>query len=289
MGAGDHSFLRNAQHHAIAAFFDTLDLRFEMKLDPLALQQILQRLGDIRVLRRCDLWGRFEDHHFAAHPPIELRHLERDDAGANHDQSLWQIAVLQPVAGVDHVDIADSFDRRNRGARSGVEHDLVGGKTLIAGHDAKSIAFAAVEPRLSGDDFASEPMFDSRSLADDDVASALDDSPEIDLDGRNAQSEIASAARKMCHTRRSDCRFCRCASEVHARSAEVLALDQHDPLAQARQRVRQRNASLTAADDRDIIVIHSSSSAWPTHSPPMITTEKTERTETSSSSPSSLW
>src|SRR5437899_1079990 len=64
--------------------------------------------------------------------------------------------MIEPVSSVKDADGVDSFDRRDQGARAGVENDLIGENDLVAGPNAKAIAIAALQSALRSEELTSE-------------------------------------------------------------------------------------------------------------------------------------
>jgi len=82
-----------------------------------------------------------------------------------------------------------------------------------------------------------------------DRGSALQDGRKIDLNLRNAQSELRGAARQVSDPGGSECSFGRRAAEVNAGSAEVAALGHRNLHASLGEREGQRCGGLSSADD----------------------------------------
>src|SRR5207253_8889222 len=82
--ADDFPTAADRHHNSIAATGNTLDFCLDVKFDSFSLENRLQRRCNIGIFRAGDLRQRLDDHHFAAHSPVELRHLQCDDAAADH-------------------------------------------------------------------------------------------------------------------------------------------------------------------------------------------------------------
>src|SRR5438309_7299220 len=168
--------------------------------------------------------------------------------------------MIEPVSSVKDADGIDSFDRRDQGARAGVENDLIGENDLVAGPNAKAIAIAALQSALSANErgilFSFEVPFEAAALAVYDAARTGDHRREIHFHGRNAQTEFAGPAREMSQPSGCDRRLGRRATEVHAGAAQVFAFDERRLPARLCQGQGERNSGLTGSDDHNVIAVH---------------------------------
>ena len=121
---------------------------------------------------------------------------------------------------MDHVDVGDTFDRRDHRSRAGVEDNVIGDDGVVANTDSGPLSVAAVDLRVTMDQcqilHAGEAAFDSIAIFVDDAARAFDDRGKIDFDCGDADSEVSTAPGEVSNAGRGDRRLCRRASEVDA-------------------------------------------------------------------------
>src|SRR6266540_7137397 len=108
MGAADLARARlrfDRQENAAARPRGQSDAGLQAKLDPLGLEEALEREDDVLVLALQDLRGLVDDRDEAPHAAVELAHLESDVAGSDEDEMARHLVVVEPVAGVDVRDL----------------------------------------------------------------------------------------------------------------------------------------------------------------------------------------
>ncbi|HEX9320553.1 MAG TPA: hypothetical protein VF913_00335 [Xanthobacteraceae bacterium] len=189
---------------------------------------------------------------------IELRHLQPDIAGADHREPVGQLGRVEPIPGVDVVDLVETLDRRDDTARARIEHHLSRRHALPADADPETIAVLAFKSSVGFEQVqilgTLQPLLQPSARFHDDGFGSFKHRREVDLDGWNAQSELAGPAGKMRDARRGDRRLGRRAAEVDARPPDILALGERDMLAALRKGNRQAWAGLPGTDDQDFVV-----------------------------------
>ena len=120
-----------------------LDLRhLGLEVDRLVtlLDPLHQRRDDVLVGAGDDLVHQLDDRHLGAERVVDGRHLQPDDAAADHQQALRHAVELQRAGAVDHARVVmrDEGQRHRLGA---------GGDDRLLEGDGVRRAVAAVRPR----------------------------------------------------------------------------------------------------------------------------------------------
>ena len=128
---------------------------------------------------------------------------------------------------------------------------------LFPDPDAEGVRLASGEPRVAAQEprvlRALEAAPQARASLHDDASRAIQNRGEIDFDRGDPKAEHGSPPRLKGRARGRDHRLRGGAAEVHAGAAQVLAFRQRDCFSGLRERMRERNARLTASDDQDVV------------------------------------
>ena len=149
--------------------------------------------------------------------------------------------------------------RDRRGGRLGArgEHDAVGFEDRPVG---KLHAVLACQARLLHEDLGARVLVGPgavRRLLLDHAPDAGHDRGEVDLDGRDADAEVARAPGEGGHARGLEHGLCRVAAIVGAFAAQLVALGHRDAHAGAREGTGHVGTGPTPADDEDVDPFHS--------------------------------
>ncbi len=125
-----------------------VDGAIEVKDDPLLLHQALDFGGDIRVFPVGDLVSTLNHGYLAAHPSVELGHLQADVATSHDGQMGGQFRTVQPVFGMEEIDLIEAVHGRYQGSSAGIQNHLCRNDLGIAHLNAEAIAIICMSHEL---------------------------------------------------------------------------------------------------------------------------------------------
>src|SRR6185437_3494760 len=152
----------------------------------------------------------------------------------------------------------DTFDRRNATPVASIQNDAARGEPLPADGNRETVAVAPGEASVFAHErkavgILKQPLEVCNGLCNDPFR-PLQHRLEIDTDRWNANAVFAGVARNVRDARRGESRLRRRATEIHARSAEVLALRQCNALARMDECARQWRSRLSCTDDENVVI-----------------------------------
>ena len=208
--------------------------------DAFVLQDLADRLRDVRVLARDQPLVALDDGHLAAEAPVHLAELQADVAAAEDHQVRGQEVDGHHRGVVEIGHGIDAGERRDVGATADVDEDLVGREPLVADRHLLRPDEAGVT-HVDGDAVGlAQPFLDSLVGDLDDRVLARLDRLHVDPDrALDDDAEVRGPARDVRGAGARDQGLGRDAAVVDAGAAEALALDDRDAPAGLRQAVRQ--------------------------------------------------
>ncbi len=218
--------------------------------DSLALEDLLDRRGDVLVLPGDEPVGLFDHRHPAAEAAVHLRELEADVAAAEQDQVLGQEIDLHHARVGEMGDAVEAGDVGHPRAGADVDEDALALDHLVAdAHPPRALeAGMVVVDRAPL--HAPQPFLDALGRAfDEGVLARLD---LLHVDAHRAvddDAEVGGAPRHVSGAGAGDEGLGRGAAGVDAGPAEALALDDGDGHAGAGQSGGEKRAGLPGADD----------------------------------------
>ena len=256
-GAVEHPLAVGGSHPQADAVprppFHGVRLGTEDDLDPVLLEDRLNRLGNIGILARQQLSPPLDDRDLATEPPKRLRELDPDVAAAEHEQVGREMPELERADVGERLARGHARNVRDRRVGAEIQEDALTEDTPDAslrrnnlnGLRRHEAAFAEHEV----DARSREPISMGLNQAVDHRAFSTSDALHVRRDGSRPDAVVGGFSDEVGHFRATDDVLARQASDVRTGAADERALDDDRRTTLLGQLPRDVLARLPAAED----------------------------------------
>ena len=253
-----------SQPHAFFADFGLLDLRLGHDFDPAFGQAPFQELRHLVIFHRQDLRLHFKQRHLSSKRVKEVRELDADRAGAQHQERFrLDLKCERLPAGRNAHPIGGDARERARLGAGGNEHRPAGDRLRFAvggrDHHLLERGIGGLLDLRATDEIidlvGAEEVLDSLCHRVGDAAAPLHDRREIVIDlPLQRKAVVAQVADKLFYFRAFEQRLGRDAAPVQARTARPLDLHTGDFFAKLHRADRTDVAGRPAANNDEVIL-----------------------------------
>ena len=238
---------------AVVILRHALESLAERELDAALAVGALEELGDRLVLHRHEVGQRLDDVHLGAEGAPDARELDTDDAAAEDGDLLRHMVELQRLLGGDDAP-ADLEARQRARVGAGREDDVLARDRVVA--DLHRGGGGQSTLALDGRDAARlEQALEALVLARHDRFAVLRDARNVDALEGGLHAERLRVAGRVGDLGRVQHRLCRNASDVQARAAHLVLLDEADAHAELAGAQRGGVASASSSEDDKVKIL----------------------------------
>src|SRR3984885_437824 len=231
-------------------------VRVKAKLNPLGLKDLLDNERDVFILVGDESRHTFDDGYLSPEASVHLSELKPDIAASHDDEMFGRLVKVEDGCAGKKRDLSNAGHIRNSGPRTDVKKDIFCVKNLVANANLVGRLEARSPCKDRASLHAAQPIFNAGARLHYDRVLASQYLFHIDDDRLFADySEVAAATCDVGCVCTCDHCLSWGASDIHAGSAEQLALDHGDRPAGLCETARQRRSSLPCTDNDCVEVL----------------------------------